>query len=298
MPVRRRYPPKEDRPLKTRDASDRSLRDVLERIYVRYNRRSFVGTDPLQFAYRYSNPRDIEIAAFLSAALAYGRVAQIHKSLADLFERMGRSPYDFVANGSEASRRHLAEFKHRFTTGDDIGDLFDRLRPALQEHGSIERFFSRGYRPDHENIVPALTRFCDQLCGVDRQSRGVMYLLASPSRGSASKRLNLFLRWMVRKDDVDLGLWTSVDKAKLIVPIDVHMARLCRIMGFHNSRTVSLSTALKITEAFARIQPGDPAKYDFALTRIGIVENCTGCYRPDCPDCELSDVCRRSPGKS
>ena len=123
-----------------------------------------------------------------------------------------------------------------------------------------------------------------------------MYLLANPARGSASKRLNLFLRWMVRKDDVDLGLWTSIDKAGLIVPVDVHIARLSRILGLHNSSTVSLSTALKITEAFAAICPTDPVKYDFALSRIGIVEDCTGRYRPGCPLCELSATCRRSAG--
>jgi uncharacterized protein (TIGR02757 family) len=276
------------------------LREVLERIYLRYNRRQFIGTDPLQFAYRYVDRPDVEIVAFLAAALAYGRVEQIHKSLANLFDRMGRSPHDFVASWSRASRRHLAGFKHRFTTGDDIGDLFELLRPAVSEYGSLENLFVRGYDPSEANIVPALIRFCDRLCdmrtGTHRvqPTRGLMYLLASPARGSASKRLNLFLRWMVRKDDVDLGLWTSIDKAKLIVPIDVHMARLCRILGFHSSSTISLSTALKITEAFAKIEPTDPAKYDFSLSRIGIIGDCTGRYRPDCLLCELSALCGRT----
>ena len=96
---------------------------------------------------------------------------------------------------------------------------------------------------------------------------------------------------MVRDDDVDLGLWKSVDKNKLIVPIDVHMARLCRTLGFHDRKTVSLSTAIKITENFAKIEPTDPVKYDFALTRVGIVEDCDGNYRPSCRDCELSKFC-------
>jgi uncharacterized protein (TIGR02757 family) len=278
------------------------LKEVLERIYARYNRREFIGTDPLQFAYRYSETRDVEIAAFLAAALAYGRVEQIHKSLANLFGRMGSSPYDFVADWSGASRRHLASFKHRFTTGDDIGDLFDRIGPAVRQHGNLEALFQQGYDASEPNIVPALTRFCDRLCmgtclrerrhgTVVRMDRGVMYLLASPARGSASKRLNLFLRWMVRKDDVDLGLWASIDKAKLIVPIDVHMARLCRILGFHNGKAISLSTALKITGAFAAVEPTDPVKYDFSLSRIGIIGDCTGRYRPECLSCELSALC-------
>jgi uncharacterized protein (TIGR02757 family) len=304
MPFCRGHSPKESRPVTARIRVT-SIRAILERIYAKYNRREFIGTDPLQFAYRYSDRRDIEIAAFLAAALAYGRVQQIHRSLENLFARMGHSPYDFVAGWTETSRRRLADFKHRFTTGDDIGDLFDRLRPALREHGSLEAFFLQGYDPGEVNVVPALIRFCDSVCSVPVRAsretpygvttnRGLMYLLASPARGSASKRLNLFLRWMVRKDDVDLGLWTSVDKAKLIVPIDVHMARLCRILGFHNSKTISLSTALKITEVFAQIEPADPAKYDFSLSRIGIVDKCTGRPRPDCLLCELSGVCRRT----
>jgi uncharacterized protein (TIGR02757 family) len=265
------------------------LKEVLERIYARYNRRRFIGSDPLQFAYRYSDRADVEIVAFLAAALAYGRVEQIHKSLTDLFARMGANPSRFVAHWSDASRRRLAGFKHRFTTGDDVADLLERFHQVLGDYGSLEGVFLQGYDSKEANVVPALIRFCDRLSA--SASKGLMYLLANPARGSASKRLNLFLRWMVRKDDVDLGLWTSIDKAKLIVPVDVHIARLSRILGLHNSSTVSLATALKITEAFAAIAPTDPVKYDFALSRIGIVEDCTGRYRPDCLLCELYGIC-------
>ena len=122
-------------------------------------------------------------------------------------------------------------------------------------------------------------------------SRGLMYLLANPRRGSAGKRLHLFLRWMVRDDEVDLGLSKGIDRAKPVVPVDVHMARLCGILGLHEGRTISLVTAVKITAAFAKIEPADPVKYDFALSRIGIVENCNGCYRPECEACELFGVC-------
>ena len=154
-----------------------------------------------------------------------------------------------------------------------------------------------GYSEDDENIILALSKFCDSLR--ERYARehdgqvsdGLKYLLASPVGGSVCKRLNLFLRWMVRDDDVDLGLWKSVDKAKLIVPVDVHIARLCGILGFHNGKTVSLSTALKITKSFVEIEPADPVKYDFALTRIGIVKDCDGNYRPSCQNCELSEFC-------
>jgi uncharacterized protein (TIGR02757 family) len=124
-----------------------------------------------------------------------------------------------------------------------------------------------------------------------RSRKGLVFLLAGPGRGGAAKRLNLFLRWMVRSDDVDTGLWRSIDKSKLIVPVDVHMGRLCRILGFHNHKNVSLRTALEITGHFAAIAPADPVKYDFALSRIGILENCTGRCRDDCNACELLPWC-------
>ena len=273
------------------------LKTLLERIYQRYNHRECIGADPLQFAYRFADPADVEIAAFLAAALAYGRVEQIQRSVNDLLARMGEGPRRFVWGFSGLSRARLAGFKHRFTTGDDIGDLLELLRDVLHNHGSLQTFFLQGYESAHPNILLALTRFCDVLGATyaarhqGRLSRGLMVLLASPRRGSASKRLHLFLRWMVRDDEVDLGLWNGIDPTKLIVPIDVHMARLCRILGFHNRRTISLSTAVQVTEAFAKIEPADPVRYDFALSRIGILEGCTGDYRPGCESCELFGVC-------
>lgn len=273
------------------------IKDCLERLYARYNRREFVGSDPLKFVYEYSNPADMEVVAFLAAALAYGRVQQIKKSLADLLGRMGTSPYAFVGDFGKAESESLSGFKHRFTTGRDISELLLLLKNVFEQSGSIEKHFLLGYSEDDDNVIPALSKFCDSLrerfAGEHngRIGRGLKYLISSPTGGSACKRLNLFLRWMVREDDIDLGLWKSVDKVKLIVPVDVHMARLCRILSFHDRKTVSLSTVLQITKSFAEIEPTDPAKYDFALTRVGIVEDCNGSCRPKCRDCELFGIC-------
>ena len=273
------------------------IKGILQRLYKKYNHYEFIKPDPLQFIYRYNNPADMEIAGFLAAALAYGRVQQIEKSLKNLLGRMGDSPYGFVINFDKSKRRTLKDFKHRFTTGDDISDLLMLFKTIMSESGSIERYFARGYNPGDKNIIPALTKFCNSLLDIytARQKRqvssGLKYLLVSPSGGSACKRLNLFLRWMIRDDEVDAGLWKSIDKAKLIVPVDVHMGRLCKILGLYNRRTVSLSAAVEITESFAEIEPEDPVKYDFALSRIGIVEDCTGRLRKGCEFCELFGFC-------
>ena len=208
------------------------LKDMLEDLYARYNRRRFIEPDPLQFVYRYSDRADMEIAGFLAAGLAYGRVRQIEKSVDRLLGHMGKSPSDYVRNFDPAGRTELNDFKHRFTSGEDISALLELLRDAINEFGSLEGLFSRGYDPRDKNIIPALSNFCDSLLDAyarkhNRQApRGLGHLLCRPAAGSACKRLNLFLRWMVRDDDVDTGLWKSIDKAKLIIPMDVHISRI------------------------------------------------------------------------
>jgi len=274
------------------------LRDVLEKLYKKYNRRQFIPPDPLQFVYRYKSKADREIAALLSASLAYGRVQQIEKDLNLLFSIIGKSPYEFTTHFNSTKRKILTKFKHRFNTGDDICDLLLVLKIVLKKSGSIEKFFAEGYSPNDENDIPALTSFCGRLYKIYREhfsrpvNSGFRYLLANPANGSVCKRLNMFLRWMVRSDDVDLGLWKSLDKSKLLVPVDTHMARLCKILGLYKRKTLSLKAAVEITESFKKFTPRDPVKYDFALSRIGIIENCTGRLRPECKDCELLIFCK------
>jgi len=212
---------------------------------------------------------------------------------------MGDSPYEFVINFNKNKRRTLKDFKHRFTAGDDISDLLTLFKKIIGKYRSIEQYFAQGYSPDDKNIIPALSKFCNSLLDIHAAghkgltTRGLKYLLVSPAGGSACKRLNLFLRWMVRDDDVDAGLWKSIDKAKLVIPVDVHMSRLCKILGLYDRKTVSLSAAVEITESFAEIEPADPVKYDFALSRIGILENCNGRLRKGCEFCELFGFCSR-----
>jgi len=273
------------------------IKDVLGKLYDKYNHHRFIKPDPLQFVHQYPHPPDMEIVALLAAVLAYGRVQQIQKSLMDLLGRIGDSPATFVRNFDKPRRKKLKDFKHRFTTGDDISDLLMLLKKVLSRYGSIQEFFVQGYNPGDRNVIAALSKFCDSLLDMYAKThnglvpRGLSYLLPKPAAGSACKRLNLFLRWMVRNDEVDVGLWKSIDKAKLIVPVDVHMGRLCRILGLHNQKTVSLTTAMKITESFAEIEPADPVKYDFALSRVGILDGCTAQLRSGCELCELFRFC-------
>lgn len=275
----------------------KQIKNVLESLYSRYNRIELVKPDPLQFVHRYKGNNDMELAGFFAAGLAYGRVSQIEISLNRLLDIMSLSPFEFVMKFDENSREKLSGFKHRFTSGTDIAVLCELFRKVLEAEGSLGNYFLEFYRQDDETVVPSLSRFVRGLLAEHKKlkgepaGKGVKYLLSDPAGGSACKRLNLFLRWMVRRDDIDVGIWKGVDKRKLIVPVDVHIARLSRILGFHNRNSADLKTSIEITRGFREICPDDPVKYDFALSRIGITENCTGKISEQCKCCKLLELC-------
>ncbi len=262
------------------------IKSVLVRLYRKYNHKRFIPPDPLQFIYRYEKKADMEIAAFLAAMFAYGAVEQIEKFLDTLLGKMGKSPAKFVKNFSAKDKRLFKSMKYRFNTGEDIIRLLEILKKVLVRYGSIEKLFLKGYSDSDKNIIPAAEKFVRALDG-----KGVKFLLSEPAKGGTCKRLMLFLRWMVRKDEVDAGLWKGVDKSKLIVPVDVHIGRLSRILGLHHKKTMNLKTAAEITAGFAKLCPKDPLKYDFSLSRIGILENCNGKANKYCPECELAQLC-------
>jgi uncharacterized protein (TIGR02757 family) len=243
-------------------------REGLEEAYERYNRRSFVHPDPLEFLFRYESGPDRELAGLIAACLAYGRVAQILKSIASILDATGPLS-SYLAT---ASRRELAgrfrHFKHRFTTGTEVAALLVGARAALEEHGSIEACFGSGLRPEDPDLVPAIGRFVAKLEAPS--GGGCGSLLPTPGKGSACKRLNLYLRWMVRKDRVDPGGWDRALLPRLIVPLDVHMHRVATQHGLTKRRNADMRAALEITAGFAAFCPEDPVKYDFALTRPGI----------------------------
>ena len=248
-------------PPRERDA----LRRWLEELYAAYNRREFVRPDPLQFLYDYPDPADREIVGFLASYLAYGRVAQILKSVTAALAPLGTHPAAFLRGApARRLREATAGFRHRFTDAETLAAILAGLQRTLRRRGSLQASFVASYRPEHTDVQPALRAFVAELAG-DRPE-----LLPCPSRGSACKRLNLFLRWMVRCDGVDPGGWTGVRPAHLIVPLDTHMHRVGRELGFTRRRAADLRAALEITAAFATLCPGDPVKYDFALTRLGI----------------------------
>ncbi len=268
------------------------LKQVLEALYDKYNRREYITSDPLMFVYEYESDRDRELAAFIASSLAYGRVAQIKISAANLLGRMGKSPRDFVEGFAGAEKKALEGFKHRFNTGEDFEVLFGAFSELLKEYGSLGAFFTACRNDSDETVLPALTGFVRGIKErAPRKTKSFGYLLADPAAKSPCKRLKMFMRWASRKDDVDPGFWPDVPQSALIVPMDTHMIRLCKLLGLYDSNTVTLKTAVEVTGMFARINPQDPVRYDFALSRVGIVENCNGIGCDYCPACELKSYC-------
>ncbi len=241
-----------------------SLAKILEQIYFKYNKRELVHPDPLEFLYRYKRISDREVVGIIASSLAYGRVNQILKSVETIISAMGDSPHDFIMHQTSADfGKIFAGFKHRFNTGNDIAELLRGMKISLEKYGSLDNNMNY-LRKREGNFINALNRFSEEInpCGG--------YLLPKPENGSPCKRLMLFLRWMVRSDEVDPGGWKSLTPAELIVPLDTHMFSAAKMLGFTKKNTASFAASLEITEAFREFSPNDPVKYDFALTRFGI----------------------------
>jgi uncharacterized protein (TIGR02757 family) len=243
------------------------LRDSLEKIYSTLNRREFVQPDPLQFLYDFSDIRDREIAGLIASSLAFGNVRQIIRSVSVVLKIAGPSPRAFLEKSDPRRIEELFRgFKHRFVTGIEISGMLLAVKLAVRKYGSLENCFMRGLKSHDRDIIPALETFVSHLSPENK----IKYLLPSPSRGSACKRLNLYLRWMVRHDEVDPGGWNEVPASKLLIPLDTHMWKICRRLKFTERKQPDLKAVVEITENFRKICPEDPVRYDFSLTRSGI----------------------------
>lgn len=238
---------------------------ALEMLYHNFNDRRFVHPDPLELLYKYKDIRDREIAGLVTASLAYGRVETILKKTTQILDIMGASPYQFIRiTPPEHIHVMCKGFKHRLITDTEIAKLLTNIQKIITRYGSLKACFVSYLSKSDRNILNALCNFATLI------GKGVPHLIPVPSRGSACKRLNLYLRWMVRHDKVDPGGWYEVSPAMLIVPLDVHMARISHLLGFTSRKTPDMTMALEITQTLKTFDESDPVKYDFALTRYGI----------------------------
>ncbi len=278
------------------------LKERLDALVATYDVRT-IAPDPLEVVLAQRGDADREIAALLAAAFAYGRADIIVANVGRLLAGMEPSPSAWLASmlrdgrfDRRAAARTFARFSHRFHKTPDLVALLERIALAVHRHGSLGALFRSGYDAKDPDVGPSLARFTHALVtieGARPAPKSLRYLLASPADGSACKRMNLFLRWMVRREAPDLGLWDFVDPAKLIVPLDTHVYRIATFLGLNGRKSADWKAAQGITARLARFDASDPVRYDFAICRLGILDLCSRKRKKEqCDSCLLRDVCR------
>jgi uncharacterized protein (TIGR02757 family) len=281
----------------------RLLKPQLDLLYRTFDL-EFLSPDPLEFVHKFKNTGDQEVVGLIASSLAYGRVAQILASIERVMEFMDHDPLKFTLSFEPArDTKILKEFKHRFNDSLDLACLIYFARQMIETEGSIGAFFEKGYSKKDETIKEALTSFTERALALDGafiykrkklpEAAGVRYFFPSPANKSACKRLNLYLRWMVRRgDSLDFGLWKRVDPAKLIIPLDTHIARISTNIGLTTRKTADWRMAEEITASLRELDKEDPVKYDFSLARLGILEKCPKKKdRAKCEACLIREIC-------
>jgi uncharacterized protein (TIGR02757 family) len=285
-----------------------ALGEPLERLYREFDYTTRIELDAIRFPLRYPDARDREVVALLTACLAYGRVDLFSRGLERVLGAMGRSPADFVAGFDPArDARRFDGFVYRFNRPRDIVAFCVAARDVLARWGTLEKCFASGDTDPSGAIGPAVERFARTFLGSDvrgvfpraRLSRGYRHLFPLPSAGGPCKRWHLFLRWMVRREPPDFGLWTAISPARLMIPLDTHIENMSRAIGLTRRRARTWRMAEEITRRLAAIDPADPVKFDFALCHKRMSGDCRD--RRDaivCGPCGLRGVCGHWRGRA
>jgi uncharacterized protein (TIGR02757 family) len=258
-----------------------NLKQKLDYHYKAFDK-SQLEPDPLQFPHQFKDENDIEVMAFIASIFAYGNVKQIINTLQKFLTISDDKPFLFIQNfeHNKLSKGLLSEkseikLSHRFYTLKDVVRLFYLLNQVYNEFGSLKILFLSGYDKNDNSIKNAITNFSKYFLQNAKKefsnlTRGLAFMFPFPEKGSACKRMNLFLRWMVRKDELDFGLWSEIPTSKLIIPVDTHVRRICKQLKLTKRKNVSWKMAEEITENLKKFDPDDPVKYDFAICHIGM----------------------------
>lgn len=247
------------------------IRRLLDEQLAHYNTPAFIANDPISIPHRFSKKQDIEIAGFLAAVLAWGRRSTIIQNCNRLLQWMDNAPHDFICHHRPQDLKPMLAFSHRTFNATDLLFFITRLREFYQEYDSLEPVWVPDAQSEADDIGPALTHFHQHFFSVPHPERSRKHL-STPAKGAACKRLCMFLRWMVRKDEagVDFGIWNRIQPSQLICPMDVHVARVAHRIGLLPEEKANWKNALALTETLRRWRPHDPVAYDFALFGLGV----------------------------
>lgn len=251
-----------------------NLKQKLEIHYKAFNRTK-LEPDPLQFLHLFNDETDIELVGLIASIFAYGNVKQIENTLKKLISVFRGKPYLFICNLDSKKQEKLNGIKHRFYSVDDVKKLHIILSKELKKYKSIRQIFLQGYNVSDENVKNGISNFSNHFIKsfietFGEVSDGIKFMFPLPEKGSACKRMNLYLRWMVRNDELDFGLWNEISASKLVMPVDTHIARISRKLNLTKRKNADWKMAEDITLKLKRFDADDPIKYDFAICHIGI----------------------------
>lgn len=250
--------------------TNQELKEFLDAKVVQYNNTRLIASDPIQIPHQFSKKEDIEIAGFLTATIAWGKRKMIIKNANKMMEIMGNSPYDFVLNHQEKELKKI-EFVHRTFNAIDFVFFIKSLQNIYKNYNGLEGVFS--LFPSEDNHKQTIHQFKKIFFEIPHQQRTTKHV-SDPIKGSASKRINMFLRWMVRQDNlgVDFGIWKTIPMHKLSCPLDVHSGNVARKLGLLNRKQNDWKALEELDASLRKLDPKDPTKYDFALFGLGVFE--------------------------
>jgi uncharacterized protein (TIGR02757 family) len=251
-----------------------SIKSFLDEKYELYNRPSFIPNDPVSIPHLFKKKQDIEIMGLWAAVLAWGQRKTIINKCNELINLMDYSPYDFVLNHKTNDLKRFLKFKHRTFNDTDTLYFIEFFRNHYSKYNSLEDAFVKGIKQSDKNIENGLIYFHEYFFSMEDFPQRTKKHISTPARNSACKRLNMFLRWMVRKDDngVDFGIWKKIKPSQLVCPCDVHVERVARKLKLIKRKQMDWQTAVELTENLKQFDPKDPVKYDFALFGLGVEE--------------------------
>lgn len=247
------------------------LKEFLDEKVVLYNNLKFIETDPIQVPYTFNKKEDIEIAAFLTATIAWGNRKSIINNAKKMMQLLDNAPYDFVLNHSEKDLKSLANFVHRTFNGNDLIQFIKSLNHIYKNHGGMENVFLTYV--ENQSLQKSIHKLKQHFFEIDHLQRTTKHI-SDPLKGSAAKRINMFLRWMIRNDNagVDFGIWSSLSPSQLSCPLDVHSGNVARKLGLLHRKQNNAKALIELDTSLRKLDPTDPVKYDFALFGLGVFE--------------------------
>ncbi|MDY7395111.1 TIGR02757 family protein [Aureibaculum sp. 2210JD6-5] len=247
------------------------LKEFLDAKVIQYNNPKFIESDPIQIPHRFSKKEDVEISGFLTATIAWGNRKMIINNAHKMMELLDNSPYDFIVNHNPKDLKSLENFVHRTFNGNDFSYFIKALQHIYRNHGGLESVFSTHMQNNStQNAIHQLKKMFFELDHLPRTQKHI----SDPLKGSAAKRINMFLRWMVRKDNagVDFGIWQTLPSSSLSCPLDVHSGNVARKLGLLSRKQNDAKALAELDSSLRQLDPNDPVKYDFALFGLGVFE--------------------------